>query len=116
MGLKFKVGRNGVHGKTQSYAPNYSALDGSKDEAALGRDTSGYTPTIEINTGGSKKATHVDQLKNIYGENEGVKSPKAGALPSIVHNSIDISNSQSLFKSRRYQSQKVFQTLSEVAE
>jgi hypothetical protein len=87
MGIKFKVGRN-IHGKTLSYAPSHSILD-SKDE--LTKDVSGST--IEINTDQSKYSTHIDQLKNIYGENDAVKSPKAGALPSIVHNSIDISNS-----------------------
>tara|TARA_B110000285_G_C14947198_1_gene524929 strand:+ start:309 stop:620 length:312 start_codon:yes stop_codon:yes gene_type:complete len=84
MQIKFKIGRN-IHGKTHSYANQKVTLDSSNPlDENFTRDFSGST--IETNTGSSKIFTHVDQLKNIYGENE-------GTLPSIANNSIDVSNS-----------------------
>jgi hypothetical protein len=83
MQIKFKVGRN-IHGKTHSHATQKTTLESPAQIDEFARDVSGST--IETNTGGSKNFTHVDQLKNIYGENE-------GSLPTIVNHSIDASNS-----------------------
>ena len=72
------MGRN-IHGKTQSFAQRSRVFNSTNplSEEELTRDTEGA---------GSKIFTNVDSLKNIYGENEGI-------LPSIVNNSMDVSNS-----------------------